>query len=46
MNSTTTLSLNMGQMMALSGPKVKTGNLAPLAAMARVPTFPVFANPN
>ena len=27
MNSTTTLSLNMGQMMALSGPKVKTGNL-------------------
>ena len=27
MNSTTTLSLNMGQMMALSGYKVKTGKL-------------------
>jgi len=31
-------------MMALAGDKVKTGNLAPLAAMARVPNFPVFAN--
>ncbi len=30
MNSKTTLSLNMGQMVALSGQKVKTGKLAPL----------------
>ena len=33
MNSATTLRLNMGQMMALAGDKVKTGKLGPLLAM-------------
>ena len=44
MNSKTTSSLNMGQMVALSGQKVKTGKLAPSPAMARVPSFPVFSS--
>jgi len=38
-NSKTTLSLNMRQMMALSGQKVKTGKLVPLPCHGKSAKF-------